>query len=62
MSRKADNNLIERAQAARCLSNSMFARDCRDSKEFELEAFMGIFHPEKQADRKYMSKLKRNLI
>lgn len=46
-------NLMEKARAGLCYVNSQHY-----DKDAEIEAFMGIFHPEKQVDRKYMNKLK----
>ncbi len=48
-------NLVERARAAVTLVNS--TQGAR-SPDLEEEAFMGLFHPEKQAARRYMLELK----
>lgn len=51
--KRKNENIMERTRAAVGLCNG--TRD----KELEIEAFMGLFHPQKQKDRRYMRKLKR---
>ena len=56
MHRNGQDDLMERTRAARTLVNSKGG-----SKELDLEAFMGLFHPELQKDRAYMFALKEGL-
>lgn len=49
-------DIMDKARAALCYANSQnFQEDA------VLEAFMGLFHPEEQKDRKYMNKLKNSM-
>lgn len=55
--RSIKRDVMEEVRAVRCLINNVGG----DNSEMRLESFMGIFHPEKQADRAFMSRLKNNL-
>lgn len=51
--KKIKIDIRDRARAALCYADSQnFQEDAT------IEAFMGVFHPEKQKDRNYMNKLK----
>ena len=52
-----NHDLIERTRAAVTFTNADW-RGAAHQEELKLEAFMGLFHPEKQADRRYMAELK----
>ncbi len=49
-------DIMEHVRGAAALANALPPSDYAD--DFKLEAFMGIFHPKKQADRAYMARLK----
>lgn len=51
---------IARARAAVTLVNSRGITE-RQRSDMEIEAFMGLFHPELQKDRAYMRELKKSL-
>ena len=50
----SDAEVMERCRAARAIVDSS---PRGHQNEMELEAFMAIFHPKEQRDRKYMRKL-----
>lgn len=54
--KKSKENLMDKARANLCLANSR-----NTEEDFQLEAFMATFHPEKQKDRQYMNKLKSGM-